>query len=137
MPARETQTYVVRAIPKSAGDDMTDGRGLIVATFPDREEAEDYVERNGSPDNPDRYVVEDGPADAEPYRVTNPRRGSRGFYQADLERGGDVVGTVIRAARGGGGYRASDYHARVGSVTIATGRTIADLKAALADEAGS
>lgn len=50
---------VVYAIPKDRADDMTGGRGLPVQWCASLTDALDYIERNSSPDNPDRYVTRD------------------------------------------------------------------------------
>jgi hypothetical protein len=61
-------------------------------------------------------------------RIANGTRGARGFYTADLLAGDVKVGHVTRAARGGGGYRATEYHARMGRLAVAVGPTLADLR---------
>lgn len=55
--------FDVYAIPKCAADDMTMGEGILTRTFTGEVkweveyEADDWVYRNSSPDNPDWYAV--------------------------------------------------------------------------------
>jgi hypothetical protein len=63
------------------------------------------------------------------FQLTNVRRGIGREYQADIEIDGRTVGRVERAESGkGGGFRAGQYRAKIGHLTVATGETLADLR---------
>lgn len=57
--------FLIYAIPKDSDDDMTGGKGLVTRKVEreDRVEAElaaeEWIFQNSSPDNPDRYRIEE------------------------------------------------------------------------------
>lgn len=55
-PTKRHGPFTVWGIPKVG--DMTDRRGLARFTG-SWDEADDYAQRNASPDNPERYVIRD------------------------------------------------------------------------------
>lgn len=50
--------YTVIGIPKDSDEDMTDGVGIPKETFLTEEEAEEYIDRNSSPDNYEHYRIQ-------------------------------------------------------------------------------
>jgi len=60
-------------------------------------------------------------------RLTNPVRGSRGEYRADVEVDGRTVAHVERGWNQGG-FRANDYRSISGGRIVATGRTLVELR---------
>jgi hypothetical protein len=92
-----------------------------------------------SPGQPGLTPIEE---ESMPAKTTPPRirftgvthSGARG-YDAVIEADGVPVGRVHRPDRPSGlGYRSADYRATIEGRTVATGRTIADIKADLAEE---
>lgn len=66
------------------------------------------------------------------FRIVDPERELGGHYRAILMLDGRVVGRVERGWSQGG-RRADEYVAKVGHLTVADARTLADLRAELRD----
>jgi hypothetical protein len=97
-------THAVHAIPKDPDEDMSEGRGEVVFEG-DEDECAEYIFRNESDDDPDRYEVREAESTFESFSVTidlgnaamrNPEHVIDALRRvATMMEGGAYEGTVM------------------------------------------